>query len=84
MARHQGVQPDLERGVRDVGWDLATGRVAVAAILGPGAGQADQAPILHVQAGWTRHLDDPDALLARLVDLLRIGRHLVDAAPVDQ
>ena len=80
----QGVEPDLERGARDVEWDLAAGRVALTAVLGPSAHQADQAPLLHVEAGRARQLHDPDALFATLVDLLRVGGHLVDGAPVDQ
>ena len=80
----QRVERDLELGVRHVEWDLATGVVALAAVLGLGADQPAQLAVLDMQRRRLRQLDDLDALLDAGVDLLGIGRHLVDRPPVDE
>jgi hypothetical protein len=68
--QHERVEADLERRAVHVVGDPATGSVAVAAILGPGAREPDEPPVLYAQADRPRQLDDADALLAKGVDLL--------------
>ena len=54
------------------------------AVLGPEALEREQPAVLDPQADRPGKLDDLDPLLADGVDLLRVGRHLVDGSPVDE
>ncbi len=86
MARTRVSSADLELRARDVVRNLAAGGVPVAgpAVLGPAAHQPDEPAVLDVEADRPRQLDDLDPFLADGVDLLGVGRHLVDGPAIDQ
>ena len=80
----QRVEADLELGTGDVVGNLAARGVPRAAVLGPGARHARQGAVLDAQTDRARQLHDLDALVPDGMDLLRVGRHLVDRPAVDQ
>ena len=80
----QRVETDLEVRARDVERHLPAGCVALAAVLGPGADEAGQLAILDVERGRACQLEQADPLRHAVVDLLRVGRHLVHRAAIDE
>ena len=64
--------------------NLAARGVPRAPVLGPGACHARQRALLDAEPDGPCQLHDLDALLPDGVDLLRVGRHLVDRPTVDQ